>query len=81
MKLNGFSSGSDASENNCFVLRLSFCLPRKLKFLEALQCSASSDFLRWFSSSLQDESRSLFNSNCCKNQSKEIHVLFVISEP
>ena len=27
MKLNGFSSGSDASENNYFVLRLSFCLP------------------------------------------------------
>ena len=41
--------------------------------------SASSDFLRWFFSSLQDESRSLFNG--CKNQSNEIHVLFVISEP
>ena len=24
MKLNGFSSGSDAFENNCFVLRLFF---------------------------------------------------------
>ena len=29
-------------------------------------------FLRWFSPSLQDKSRSLFNG--CKNQSKEIHV-------
>ena len=39
----------------------------------------SSDFLRWFSPSLQDELRSLFN--VCENQSKKIHVLFVISEP
>ena len=41
--------------------------------------SASSDFLRWFSPSLQDESRSLFNS--CENQSRKIHVLFAVSEP
>ena len=41
--------------------------------------SASSDFLRWFSPSFQDESRSLFNG--CENQSKKIHVLFAISEP
>ena len=27
MKLKGFSSGSDASMNNYFVLRFSFCLP------------------------------------------------------
>ena len=46
---------------------------KKLKCLEALH-GASSYF-----SSLQDESRSLFNG--CKNQSKEIHVLFVISKP
>ena len=39
----------------------------------------SSDFLRWFSPSIQDESRSLFN--IFENQSKKIHVLFVISEP
>ena len=41
--------------------------------------SASSDFLRWFSPSLQDESTSLFNG--CENHSKKIHVLFAISEP
>ena len=35
-------------------------------------------FLRWFSPSLQDESRSLFNG--CENQSKKINVVFVISE-
>ena len=77
MKLKGFSSGSDASENNFFVLRLSFCLPESKNF--SRRFSASSYFLRWFSPSLQDESRSLFNG--CKDQSKEIHVLFVISEP
>ena len=38
MKLNGFLSGSDGSENNYFALRLSFCLPESLNFLEALQC-------------------------------------------
>ena len=41
--------------------------------------SATSDFLRWFSPSLQDESRSLFNG--CENQSKKIIVLFAISDP
>ena len=39
----------------------------------------SSNFLRWFSPSLQDESRSL--CNICENQSKKRYVLFVISEP
>ena len=37
MKLNGFSSGSDASENNYFILRLSFLSARKLKFLEGIK--------------------------------------------
>ena len=32
-----------------------------------------------FFPSLPDEARSLFDG--CKNQSKEMHVLFVISEP
>ena len=77
MKLKGFLSGSDASGNNYFVLRLSFCLPEGKTFSRHFR--ASSYFLRWFSQSLQDESRSLFNG--CKNQSKEIHALFVISEP
>ena len=51
---------------------------RKLKVFKAL-ISVNSDFLRLFSPSLQDESRFLFNG--CKNQTKKIHVLFVISEP
>ena len=77
--LNVFSGGSNASDSKFFVL----CTPpiflssRKLKFLEALQCELG--FLRWFSPSLQGESRSLFNG--CESQSKKIHVLFAISEP
>ena len=77
MKLNGFSSGSDVSENNYFVLRISLCLPESLNFSRHL--SASSDFLRWPFPSLQDDLRSLFNG--CKNKTKEIHELLVISEP
>ena len=77
MKLNGFSSGSDASENNCFVLRLSLCLPRKLKFLEALRYELGFSQVIFSISSKQVE----ISFNGCENQSKEIHVLFVIFEP
>ena len=56
------------------VITIGFLSTREIKFLEAF-CEIG--FLRWFSSSLQDKSRTLFN--CCENQSKKI--LFVISEP
>ena len=70
---NGFSSGSDASENNCFVLRLFVCQKAKISRDTSVRA-------RIFSGSfLQDESRSLFNG--WENQSKNIHVLFAISEP
>ena len=70
MKVNGFPSGSDAFENTCFVLRLFFVCQKA----NISRDTCSDDF---FISSRRVES--YFNG--CENQSKEIHVLFVISEP
>ena len=73
---NGFSSGSDASENNCFVLRLFFYQKAKISRDTSVGARIfSGGFLHLF----QDKSRSLFNG--CKNQSKKVHVLFAISKP
>ena len=73
MKLNGFSSGSDSSESTPSI----FLSARKLKFLEALQCELGFSQVVFSISSRRVE----ISVNGCKNQSKEIHVLFVISEP
>ena len=77
MKLNGFSSRSDAFENNCFVLRLFFvCQTAKISRDTSVRARIFSGGFFFISSR-----RVEIYFNSCKNQSKEIHVLFVIFEP
>ena len=77
MKLNGFSSGSDASENNCFVLRLFACQKAKFSRDTSVRCQLGFSQVVFSICSRRVE----ISFNGCENQSKEIHVLFVISEP
>ena len=56
---------------------VSFLSDRKRKFLETLQCELRFSQVVFSISSLRVE----IYFNGCENQSKEIHVLFVISEP
>ena len=77
MKLNGFSSGSDASGNNCFVLHHFVCQKAKISQDTSVQCELGFSQVVFSISSRRVE----ISFNGCENQSKEIHVLFVISEP
>ena len=60
MKLNGFSSGSDASDNNCFVLRLFVCQKAKISRDTSVRVRIfSGGFLHLFKTSREIESKEL----------------------